>query len=112
MRTMTASRPEPPLPPADWLQCEALRRLEEREGRSSLDDPATRRATRTEGTLVERIAVRARLHAEGKRLAAPIGRALAGVGWTLVLLTLLGGLLGALAARAQLRPAGPMARSS
>ncbi|MBY6205016.1 DUF2868 domain-containing protein [Halomonas denitrificans] len=99
---MTASRPEPPLSPADWLQCEALRRLEEREGRPSLDDPATRRATRTDGTLVERIAVRARLHVEGKRLAASVGRALAGVGWTLALLTLLGGLLGALAARAQL----------
>ncbi len=99
---MSADRPEPRLAPADWLQCEALRRLEERAGRPSLDDPATRRATRTEGALVERIAVRARLHPDGKRLAAPIGRALSGVGWILALLALLGALLGALAARALL----------
>lgn len=102
MRTMNSDPAHPPLAPADWLQCEALRRFEEREGRPSLDDPATRRAARTDGTLVERIAVRAQLHAEGKPLAASIGRALTGVGWTLVLVAFLGGLLGALAARAQL----------
>jgi hypothetical protein len=74
------------LAPKDWLLCEALRRFEEQAGGLSLDDPATRRAARTEASLQQRIATRARLHPDGKRLARPIGRALSGVRFGLVAL--------------------------
>lgn len=90
------------LAPVDWLQCEALRRLEEAGDGPTLDDAATRRAGRVDGDLAERIRVRARLHADGKPMTGPIRRALAGVRWALVVLALLGGLLGMLAARALL----------
>jgi len=102
--TIPPSRPspEPQLSPRNWLQCEALRRVEDADGGPSLDDPATRRAARSDGPLAERIALRARLHPEGRRMAGPIGRALAGVRFGLIALALLGGLLGAAAARALL----------
>lgn len=101
-RSAPAAADQLALAPADWLQCEALRRLEESADGPSLDDAATRRASRVDGGLVERIRVRGRLHADGKVMAGPIHRALSGVRWALVALAMLGGLLGGLAARALL----------
>jgi hypothetical protein len=98
--------PAPPLRPQDWLLCEALRRFEEGADGVSLDDPATRRAARTDGSLPERIATRARLHPDGKRLAVPIRRALTGLRFGLIALLVLGLLLGAAAARALIRTGG------
>ncbi|NKI35377.1 DUF2868 domain-containing protein, partial [Wenzhouxiangella sp. XN79A] len=91
-----------PLAPSDWLRCEALRRFEDAEGGPSLDDPATRRAARSDGGLTERIALRARLHPAGVRLGESLRRALAGVRIGLLVLAVLGALLGAAAARALL----------